>query len=156
MKCNICEQNEASVYFKQTHHDVVKEMSVCEEFAAQKGFDVHSPMPLTNLLFGVGVQQENEPDEEDKSCPACQMRRSEFRKSSRLGCPACYQTFSDDLMPLLTAMHKGSRHVGKIPAGEGKAARLAVIQMELEKAVASQNFEEAARLRDQIRGFGDS
>lgn len=158
MKCEICKKNEAAVHFKQVHDGEVKEMYLCEECAAQKGFDIQSPMPLADLLFGVGVQHEIETAGGDKECPACHMRGSDFRKTSRLGCSVCYETFSDELMPFLAGMHKSCRHVGKVPAGEKVAAEITSLQKTLEEAVASQNFEEAARLRDlisELRKAGD-
>lgn len=153
MKCEICEKNEAVVHFSQVYNGLVKEMSVCEKCAAQKGFDVHSHMPLTDLIFGIGAQQDGEKEDDGKTCPTCNMRLGDFRKTSRLGCPACYETFSDELMPLIESMHKGSRHVGKTPLGEGLTAESASLQKALQEAVASQNFEEAAKLRDRIRGL---
>ena len=151
MKCEICKQNEATVHFKQVSNGAVKEMYVCEECAAENGFDVQSPMALTDFLFGVGVPQHVEAEGDDKACPSCRLRRSEYRRSSRLGCAQCYETFADELSPLIMAMHKGSRHLGKVPASERVTAEIAALQQAMQRAVAAEDFEEAARLRDHVK-----
>ncbi len=82
------------------------------------------------------------------------MRRSDFKKSGRFGCATCYETFSDDLPPLLKAMHRNDRHVGKVPASEAvrqaSARELQELQAALAKAVADENYEAAAAIRDRI------
>jgi protein arginine kinase activator len=152
MKCEICKTGEATVHFKQVCNGSVKEMYACEKCAADNGFDAQSPLSMTDLLFGTREQAEKVPAPE-KTCPVCGMRRRDFRKNSRLGCAACYETFAEELMPLLAAMQKGCRHVGKTPAGELIGAEAAALQQALEKAVAVQDFEEAAQLRDRIRAL---
>ena len=151
MLCEICQKNEASVHFKQVCNGAVREMHFCEECTTKKGFGVQSPMVLTDFLFGVEVQQEQEPGGVDKVCPNCRMRHSDFQKTSRLGCAVCYETCSSELEILLDDMQKGSQHIGKVPATEKIAAEIASVQKGLDEAVASQNFEEAAKLRDLMR-----
>ena len=48
-------------------------------------------------------------------CPHCGFSQADFKKSGRLGCPECYQTFAEGLAGLLKTMHKGTRHTGKAP-----------------------------------------
>jgi len=81
------------------------------------------------------------------------MRRSDFKKTSRLGCPACYEAFAEELTPLLAAVHKGTHHIGKVPAGAAhdSPAEIVALQKQLNEAVAGERYEEAARLRDVIR-----
>jgi protein arginine kinase activator len=60
---------------------------------------------------------------------------------------------------LLKTMHKGTRHVGKAPHGlrqsRDLADRLKQLQRKLDRAVADEDFEQAASLRDEIRGTRD-
>ena len=153
MQCQICHAKEAVVHVKQFYEGTVKEIHVCHECAAQHGIDVEPPVSLTDFLFGIDVEQKVQPHVggEDKECAVCHMRGSDLKKTSRLGCPSCYETFSDELMPLLAAIQKGDRHVGKFPAREGVAAEVSLLRKSLQEAVASENFEEAARLRDLLR-----
>ena len=83
------------------------------------------------------------------------MRRGDFRKTGRLGCPECYAYFAEGLEPLLGAVQRGSQHVGKIPARESvrvkKTAEVAGLRKALDRAVADEEYEKAAELRDRIR-----
>ena len=150
MKCEICNANEAVVHVKQVVNGDMKEMHVCESCAAEHGFDVHSPMTMTDFLFGMGMDRAKETPAVDKACPACHLKLSEFHKRTRLGCPECYVAFADELSPVLASMHRGVRHVGKVPGGERVAQEALDLQTALDEAVRKQEFEEAARLRDRI------
>jgi protein arginine kinase activator len=52
-------------------------------------------------------------------------------------------------------MHKGTEHVGKLPQRAHKeielSDRMQALTQDLEKAVAEENYETAASLRDQIK-----
>lgn len=156
MKCQICDENEASVHFKQIVNGESRELFVCEDCAAENGFDVHSPMSMTDFLFGMGAPERQEQTGPDRDCPVCRMPLSDFRKSSRLGCPACYEAFAEDLACYLAAIHTGTRHVGKVPEGEKLTAQVVSLQKALESAVVRQDFEEAAKLRDTINELRSS
>lgn len=159
MKCDQCEK-EATVHLTQVVEGVVKKIHLCETCAAQSGFDIQGPVSITDILLGMGGEQTptRRPSSE-RECPRCLMKRSDFKKSGRLGCPECYGVFSEDLVPLVKAMHRSQQHSGKVPAGEGERARLnAVIaqtQNELDQAIAAEEFEKAAGLRDQLQSLRD-
>ena len=122
MKCDLCKNKEATVHVKQVCEGAVKELSVCADCAAEKGLDAQSPLSLTNFLFGMGsqaqAQAETAGEAQNRKCPGCGLRSSEFKKGSRLGCSVCYETFEEDLGPILAGMHPGTRHVGKVPASQ--------------------------------------
>ena len=73
-------------------------------------------------------------------CPRCGFTQADFKKAGRLGCPECYQTFAEALEGLLKTMHKGTRHVGKIPVSLRQSRdlsdRLTLLQKKLSKAKA--------------------
>jgi protein arginine kinase activator len=88
-------------------------------------------------------------------CPKCGFTQADFKKSGRLGCAVCYLTFAEGLEGLLKSMHKGVHHVGKVPHAlqqtRDLSDRLAQLQKKLAKAVAQEDFETAAQLRDEIK-----
>lgn len=152
MQCEICKSKEANVHLKQACNGMVREVHVCQECAAKHGFDAQSQLSLTDFLFGMaGAQQEALLPGEDKSCPVCHARWSDFKKTTRLGCSTCYEIFSKELEPVLASMHKKDRHIGKAPADRVAGVEEASLRKALEDAVAAQNFEEAAKLRDRLR-----
>ena len=150
MLCQICGKNEAAVQFKQVADGTVNDLYICTECAAEHGLGMQSAMGLTDFLFSVESQRKQVAPGEDRACPSCGMKRSDFRKGSLFGCARCYEVFAEDLQPLLDAIQKGDYHLGRVPSDLKVSAEIAALQTDLKKAVALQNFEEAARLRDRI------
>jgi protein arginine kinase activator len=93
--------------------------------------------------------------EDGKACPNCKYTLTQFKKTGRMGCPVCYTTFKDVLESALKNMHKGTRHIGKAPAGIRErldlSQKLEEFEESLREAIALENFEDAAILRDQIK-----
>jgi protein arginine kinase activator len=89
------------------------------------------------------------------ACPRCGWTLSQLQQSGQLGCDACYRTFGSILEPTLRRIHGAVEHRGKIPGRVGGALRvereLAHLRAALKDAVAKEEFERAAQLRDQIR-----
>jgi protein arginine kinase activator len=83
------------------------------------------------------------------------MTYDDFRKVGRLGCAECYTTFRRSLASLLKRIHGSTHHLGKAPARLVKPPKakmeLADLKKRLERSIEMEEFEEAARLRDQIR-----
>ena len=164
MLCEGCNESDATIHLTQVVDGVVKKVHLCETCAAQNGLDVSGPMALTDILKGMGgsfgeeleeLEKELAPDGPEISCPACHLRRSDFKKSGRLGCPECYETFETELIPLIKGMHRSEKHIGKVPAQEmgriQQQVRVAELEEKLGFAVDSENYEEAAKLRDALR-----
>ena len=157
-KCDTCSR-------PATHHsvEIVKgekiEKHLCDLHAAEEGLSakgVHTPINelLTNFVklhSGAGVATTTE-----LRCGECGLTFAQFREQSLLGCPHCYRAFESPLSPLLERAHEGgSHHVGKVPrrsgAGEERQALLGRMRKRLDEAVAAEDYELAARLRDDIR-----
>lgn len=156
-ECQICNVNEATVHLTQFVDGEVRKLHLCKECAAKSGINVDESMSIADLLLGAagGGAAQDDGKEPDVSCPQCHMRRSDFRKTSRLGCPHCYAAFASDLEEVLDSFQKSRIHKGKTPArlAQRTAWTNAVRALEgrLAAAVAAEDFEEAARLRDQLR-----
>lgn len=153
MKCDLCEK-EAVVHLTQVINGEMKEVHYCEEHAKQQGLDIHSPLSITDLLMGIGESKQGMEHQLSPACPRCGLSRDEFRQSGRLGCPDCYKTFMAELAVAIKAMHHSSQHVGKIPAREGIQTRIksqiARFQKDLDAAIAREDYEQAAEIRDRI------
>lgn len=154
MLCESCKERDATVHLTQVVDGAIKKLHLCEECATKSGFDAQSPLSITDILLGMGIQKSEEASDSERRCPRCHMRRTDFKKTGRFGCAHCYETFAEELPPLLKAMHRSDHHTGKIPRKEGARAQagaeLAALQKRMDKAIATENFEEAAMLRDQI------
>lgn len=88
-------------------------------------------------------------------CPGCGRHRKEFEATGRFGCAVCFETFADGLPRMVRRMHRGGEHLGKIPVRSLSAdllvQRRAAALREMEIAIRSERYEEAAILRDRIR-----
>lgn len=85
------------------------------------------------------------------ACPSCGLKFMEFRLGGRLGCPHDYDAFDRGLRPLLRRAHGASRHVGKAPRRRHDGAARLALRAKLRAAIAREDYEEAARLRDRLR-----
>lgn len=154
MNCQICGKKEATVHVTQMLNNEIRKMHLCEKCAAAGGVDVNIPASMTNLLLGLGAPKKSACAAAALTCPQCKMRFADFKKLSRLGCQNCYAAFAHELEPLLQGMHKGALHLGKKPVHQAGAVNilpsLAALKKALDEAVTAENYEEAARLRDQI------
>jgi protein arginine kinase activator len=158
MLCELCKQAQATVHLTEIINDQMSELHLCEACANQKGTQVESHFGLSDLLSGLadfGKTQEAE-ETVSKACPNCGMTYEDFRKVGRLGCSECYPTFKRNLGNLLKRIHGSSLHLGKSPVRLIKPAKIAKtdlleLKRKLERAIEVEEFEEAARLRDQIR-----
>ena len=158
MKCDRCKKAEATVHLTQMLHGEMKQLNLCQACAKESGIDLSVPMSINDILLGLGVKPDSSAPASadfDLSCGRCAMTRTEFKKNGRLGCPECYKAFMGELGALTKAIHHSSQHVGKIPVCQGQharlTARLAALQKDIETAIAKEEYEVAARLRDQIR-----
>jgi protein arginine kinase activator len=157
MLCCICKEREATVHLTQIAGDKMQKVDLCEECAKTKGVNDPTGFSLADLLLGLGASQEIEQAAGgvEQKCPRCGFTQADFKKAGRLGCPECYKTFAEGLDGLLKSMHKGTRHVGKVPESlrqtRDVSDRLATLQKKLNKAIEEEDFEQAAQLRDQIK-----
>ena len=157
MLCDVCKQNVATVHLTQMVDGKTKKVDLCEGCSKEKGVDDPTGFSLADLLLGLGAAQELEqaaPGGELK-CPHCGFTHADFKKAGRLGCSNCYTTFAEGLEGLLKTMHKGTRHVGKVPfalrQNQELSEKLKSLQKKLEKAIADEDFEAAAALRDELK-----
>jgi len=157
MLCIICKEREATVHYTKIDGDKVQKVDLCEGCSKKTGVNDQVGFELADLLLGLGASKEIEQSAGglELKCPRCGFTQADFKKAGRLGCPECYKTFADSLEGLLKSMHKGTRHVGKVPESLQQSRelsdRLKTLQKRLAKAVQDENFEQAAALRDEIK-----
>jgi protein arginine kinase activator len=128
-----------------------KDYHFCLE-CAQKFFQESA----TGIKPSTSGDQGNELAEQNiNECPSCGITYEDFRKTGRLGCPQDYQVFREKLLPLLESIHSEKEHIGKSPRCHPSSSRrveeLSILRKKLQQAVQREAYEEAARLRDQIR-----
>jgi protein arginine kinase activator len=155
MLCDVCKCNDATVFLTQIQDGKMQKVNLCEACSKEKGVEDPKNFALADLLLGIGAAEEIEKGGPSQKCPVCGFSQADFKKTGRLGCSECYVTFAEGLMSLLKAMHKGTEHVGKLPHRAQRSIalshRMRALAENLQKAVADENYETAASLRDQIK-----
>ena len=117
MRCDVCQKNDATVYLTQIVEGKMQKVNLCEHCAKEKGVSDPTGFAMADLLLGLGATQQIEHGGQPaQKCPVCGFTQIDFKKTGRLGCSACYDTFADGLANLLKGMHKGLKHTGKMPA----------------------------------------
>jgi protein arginine kinase activator len=164
MKCQKCAKL-ATFHITDIERGKPREYHFCDEHArqhltpAEEAPEQTSPMSeLAKKLSVSGQGTVREPSAADRqSCPICQISFLEFRNSGRLGCPYDYEVFRDELMPLLENIHDETRHSGKVPkrAPRNSQTQTTLIQLrnDLKRAIAAEDYETAARVRDKIKSI---
>jgi len=151
-KCSQCGEP-ASVFLSFVKGGKVTKICLCQVHAEEveafstKGFGV--------LKLGKSGQELPSLNRtEVVRCEVCGFSQKDFEKFGRFGCPSCYETFGRQLRPVLDKLHSGTRHMGKIPAkaiAQGLINdRIRRLEDQMEQAVASERYEEAACFRDKI------
>jgi protein arginine kinase activator len=159
MKCDSCNKP-ATVHLTEIKHGKKIEKHLCEQCAAQnEGLPVKSHTPINELLTNFVMAHSGLQKDLGLACETCGVTWAEFRQSGLFGCANDYQTFEKDLTPLLQRAHEGAtHHVGKVPTRRGgtgvpmkRQVDLTKLRKELAKAVEAEEYERAAKIRDQIR-----
>ena len=167
MKCQFCE-NAATVHLTK----IVKgtkgkqEVHLCERCARKHNLIPDQATPhvdlkaLLGLLLGPLQQTHAHPQQQPAAeplaltCPTCGLKYEQFRAEGRLGCPDDYLAFQSALEPLLERIHRSQVHAGKLPLAVRRGNReteLKDLKKKMKAAAKAENYEEAAKLRDQIR-----
>ncbi len=154
MLCEECGQNPATVVITVLVNGDTATRHLCKgcvskiQNSIQQG-DIQSF--LSSLMSSIS-QEEKAPA---LTCSRCHLTYGEFQKTGKLGCAHCYEDFRDQLKPLLLRIHGRSQHAGRMPVlnaqVQEKKKMIASLRNRMDQAVAAENFEEAAVLRDQLR-----
>lgn len=162
-KCDHCERP-ATIHLTEIVEGQKIEKHLCEECAAAEGITVKSNVPISQLLENFILQSsgdEDTPEPDELQCDVCGLTFSQFRQEGQLGCPNDYDAFEPLLVGLLVRAHEGrSEHIGKVPhhASSDQKRHNAMLRLraELKSAIAHEQYERAAVLRDQIKELDKS
>jgi len=162
--CEECGVNEACYTISVMMGGQVTQRHLCADCMARMNMSIatgnvkHLLSAIMSAITGTVEEAAKEPAE-DIVCQRCQTTLSQFTKSGRLGCPACYRAFREQLTPMLQQIHGRVEHAGRKPLDTVEAQRSRTrheeLQRQMEIAVAQEDFELAAALRDQLRSLAD-
>lgn len=135
---------------------------------------------LGNLLGGRAVRDMRaQTPVMQKVCPLCGSTLRDIQTTGKVQCAKCYEVFADELAPIIANIHGSVVHNGRSPKRHGepekneqpdvkaaesvdnteKAAeipadpKIAELKAKLSDAVKNEEYENAAKLRDEIRAL---
>ncbi|MDR1498229.1 MAG: UvrB/UvrC motif-containing protein [Puniceicoccales bacterium] len=155
--CSICGQP-ANVHWTKVINDKVTNIHLCESCAA-KSNEIHSLiLPLAQIALSIiksKIKEDEADDAPAKKCPRCGLTTSEFARIGRPGCVHCYSTFDEEISQIILRIQPGKKHKGKRPVGSTLKSALyeALVdaQARMNNAIKTENYEDAANLRDEIK-----
>lgn len=183
MLCQKCNKNEANVKYTEIINGEKKEMMLCEECSHEMGLDnINFNMPIDFSSFFGGLLEDEEyntPDfmpllqtVKELKCDNCNMTYNEFISQGKFGCPNCYDVFSDKIDSLLKRLHGSNKYTGRRAInssiednteqenkesykGNVKDSKIEKLQKDLKKAIFEERYEDAAKIRDEIKKGGE-
>ncbi len=168
MLCEQCRQREATTHIKRVVNGEAEEFHLCTQCAQDTGLNNAFAMPgfgfglgdLFSGFLGSSLSGMTQSLPSPVRCEFCGSSLNEIIQSSRVGCARCYETFYEQLQPTLQRIHGALEHTGKAPEADPVAARrrekeqeINRLRSEIAAAVQAEDYERAARLRDEIRGI---
>ena len=161
MLCENCKKREATVFYEENINGRKKSFKLCPDCAAEKGVsipDFGRAMLNFGSMFGGGIggllnaalpafvpAGGRREARGERRCPVCGSTLADITRNGRLGCGECYSVFGGMPLP------KPKREPDAEPPKNETPSR-DELEAQLKKAVAEENFEEAARIRDVLRG----
>ncbi|MBT3200120.1 MAG: hypothetical protein HN350_09405 [Phycisphaerales bacterium] len=159
-KCDKCGKP-ATIHLTEIVDGDKIEKHFCQNCASTDGITIQSEVPIGQLLEDFVLQSGVAEPTSELQCDVCGMTFSDFREDGLLGCPNDYDVFEDGLASVIERAQEGAtQHIGKVPyrADEAQKRQAAILRLraELKGAVAAEDYEHAAAIRDQIKEIENS
>ncbi|MCD6422737.1 MAG: UvrB/UvrC motif-containing protein [Elusimicrobia bacterium] len=158
MICDICHKNEATIHLKQIINGEKSELHICMDCAIEMGMKVGEMLGSLDIFskFLTGFVQKSP----KLFCKTCGKTLEEFYEDGKLGCADCWRTFRAELKDLLkkiqgTAQQKNIPPQQSIKTKTDVDEKIKFLKQKLKEAVEREDFEEAARLRDEIKNLSN-
>lgn len=178
MLCENCKKREANVRYSENINGVKKELHLCEECSRNLGItdkmDFKMPTLDFSNFFGSFLEDFSTPDfmpllneVKQVECESCGSTFDDIINTGRYGCANCYDVFEDRMDPILKKLQGSNKHngrLGKISNNKKKyektentkksdinKSKLEELQEQLKKAIKEERYEDAAKIRDEIK-----
>lgn len=163
MMCEECHENPATVTISVVSGDQKTTRHLCADCMKKKQLELITGDIqgfVSSVLKSIVQEKTSKESTQTVRCSRCGLTFAEFQKTGRLGCAQCYQDFREQLSPVLLRIHGRTQHAGRAPfmnEHEREQRQAAsTLRQQMDQAVQEENFEEAARLRDQLKALTDA
>jgi protein arginine kinase activator len=164
MNCEKCKNKKATVFYGDDGGGRHALCATCAESIGRLSESLQGPQPTKSfspasalfradssedsLSLHVGVK-----DGDGRLCPACATALSHVSSAGKVGCPECYTAFLDALFPPDSLENASSlcRMPRKKRNAIEKKRSIASLKQRIKLAVAAEDYELAATIRDEIK-----
>lgn len=177
MKCENCGKNDANVKYTQIINGEKKQMFLCEECSEKLGIggNIHFNMPINFSSFLSDFFDDMKevslmPNIENTiECKNCGLTFDNFMHTGKFGCSNCYEEFESRIDPILKNIQGSNRHIGRlgnviegnsikenteVKEDSEKQSLIDKLKEDLKQAIKEERYEDAAKIRDQIKKEG--
>ncbi len=109
---------------------------------------VHDLYKMKDVIDNDSRQQKR------KTCAFCKTEQEDYEDTYFVGCPACYNTFNDEIKKACMSVHGANKHTGKIPERyktmAGKQAEIMQLEAQKQRAAEKEDYELANLLKKKI------
>lgn len=180
MKCDNCGKRNANVKYSENINGRKKELNLCEECSKKLGIgqmDFSMPIDFSSFLggfmedFGAAEFMPMINEIKTLKCNSCGYTFDDISNTGKLGCKDCYDVFEDRLDSIIKRIQGANHHVGRIgktidskidskintnkdfeiKKQNKSESKLEQLQEELKQAIKDERYEDAARIRDEIK-----
>lgn len=158
MMCSNCGVQEGVIEVRYMAGSYERTLNLCESCARSQGIHAeHIREPRVSDLFssllapGAGMEFD---DPSFDQCSGCGTSWAQLRRSGEAGCERCYSVFAEEISRVLAAQPHDTFHRGSLPDSLETFRTLIVdrenLKERLRRAVEQEEFERAAKLRDDL------
>lgn len=157
MICDICKKKNAVIHIEKHASNNHTQLNICADCAGIESFspDKIKGEDLNRIINELAAYQKSV---DQASCEDCGTTSEEFQKTAKVGCAKCYTNLSKAVNLRAWQVAKSMKHIGRTPFNlfvkpadfAENVEDLQIIEEKLEKSISSENYEEAAILRDRI------
>lgn len=154
MLCDECKNNNATIHFVTIVNGAKEEKNLCAQCANKLGANSFMPFSLGDVF--PSTFSSLRPGA--RACPVCGTTLHDISRTGLLGCPSCYEQLKDSVLPMVNRVQNRTRHTGRSPMGfeskkldTPKSSPVDALKQELQTAIAKEEYEKAAELRDKIK-----
>jgi len=155
MNCEKCNAQSAVVFYKQTINGVTSSYNLCKNCAATTGMENSTSENFNDLLKSfMLIKSHSSYINQAIECDFCHYTFDMIFATGKIGCARCYATFKHQLNDSIRRIHGDSEYSDATPIFQENASPISQIddlRTRLKSAVNTEDYEHAAKLRDQIK-----
>lgn len=159
MLCTKCNLRIGKIEIQRNEDGEIINYILCDECAKTfENYDLETSFSDNDLLTSLIESVQRSPLQVSyiltTTCSSCGMTYGSYRKTGRVGCSKCYESFKEKITPLVQELHGSTVHVGMSPKNysdyESIKRKIMALKSELKTAISKEEFEKAVSLRDEI------